>query len=121
MKTYKGPNGKTYSQAEWDAIAHFDMDGNPVSWQEVKPAGSSVEVVRYKSSVEFERDANRRHAEGWTLQGQSQETGQTHRIRRGINGLLVGGLFGFPRIGGALGALSGRRDEGMITATWVRG
>ncbi len=56
----------------------------------------------------------------WVVQAQSQETGQTHRISRGVNGAIIGGLFGFPVAGPAIGGLSNTRREGVITVTWLR-
>ncbi|MGH7643142.1 MAG: SHOCT domain-containing protein [Candidatus Dormibacteria bacterium] len=77
-----------------------------------------TQVVRYKSVKEYEKDAQGRIAEGWTIVAQSQETGQTHRVRRAGSGLVTGALLGFPAAGAALGGLSGKRDEGPLTVTW---
>ncbi len=83
-------------------------------------SGASVEVVSYKTPSDYEHDAQRRLAEGWTLQGQTQETGQTHRLRRATNGAILGSLFMMPRLGAAIGALSNKRTPGPITATWIK-
>lgn len=80
-----------------------------------------VEVVTYKTPKDYQRDAQRRIAEGWTVQAQSQETGQTHRIRRASSGAVIGSLFMLPLAGAAIGGLSGKRSPGAITVTWVKG
>ncbi len=76
--------------------------------------------MTYRSAKDYERDAQRRVADGWTIQGQSQETGQTHRIRRATSGALIGGLFMMPVAGAAVGGLSNKRTPGRITVTWVK-
>jgi hypothetical protein len=79
-----------------------------------------VEVVTYKSPRDYQRDARRRMADGWTIQAQSQETGQTHRIRRASSGALLGGFLMMPLAGAAIGGLSNKRSPGAITVTWVK-
>lgn len=79
-----------------------------------------VEVVRYKSVSAYQQDAQRRIAAGWHIEGQSQETGRTHRLSKATNGALIGGLFLMPLAGAAVGGLSGKRSEGPITVTWVK-
>jgi hypothetical protein len=80
-----------------------------------------VEVVTYKTPKDYQRDAQRRMTDGWTIQAQSQETGQTHRIRRASNGALLGSFFMLPLTGAAIGGLSNKRTPGAITVTWVKG
>ncbi|HUZ88198.1 MAG TPA: RDD family protein [Candidatus Acidoferrales bacterium] len=80
----------------------------------------TVEVVRYNTPRDYQRDAQHRLENGWTLQAQSQETGQTHRLRRASGGALIGGLFMMPMLGAAIGGLSNKRTPGVITATWIK-
>lgn len=82
-----------------------------------------VEVKRYKAAKEFERDARRRMADGWTIQGQSQSSGKTHRVRNAARGSVAGLITGFPLLG-LVGAGAGTlvRSQGQdIVVTWVRG
>ena len=79
-----------------------------------------VEVVTYTTPKDYQRDAQRRMAEGWTVQAQSQETGQTHRIRRASSGAVIGSLFMLPLAGAAIGGLSNKRTPGAIMVTWVK-
>ncbi len=65
-------------------------------------APPAVQVVTYRTANDYEPDAQRRVAGGWTIQGQSQETGQTHRIRRATRGAQIGGLFMMPAAGAAV-------------------
>jgi len=87
-----------------------------------RDAAKTIEVVQYRSAKAFEADAQRRAQAGWTLAGQSQVPGQTHRIKKAMKrGLLLGvpGV-GLGPVGAASGLLSGKRDAGIITVTWVR-
>lgn len=80
-----------------------------------------VEVVRYKSTAEFQRDATKRISAGWRVAGQSQESGQSHRVRGAAKGGFLGGFFlGLPIAGAAAGALGSKRSEGPITVAWTR-
>ena len=90
--------------------------------------GTKVEVVRYRSTKDYERDAQRRVIDGWTVQAQSQETGRDRQLKK--TGVTDYGclwlLFGWPIV--LLGALIraivkptyNKRLEGPITVTWVR-
>lgn len=87
-----------------------------------REAAKTIEVVQYRSAKAFQADAQRRAQAGWMLAGQSQVSGQTHRIKKAMKrGLLLGvpGV-GLGPVGAASGLLSGKRDPGIITVTWVR-
>jgi hypothetical protein len=86
----------------------------------VRSASDLVEVSTYKTTKDYERDARARVAMGWSVAGQSQETGQTHRIRGAASGGLMGSLIGFPFAGALVGGLSGKRSQGSITVTWTK-
>lgn len=63
-----------------------------------------------------------RIAGGWTSQGQSQESGHTHKAGGAAAGAMLGSLMLMPLAGAVGGAAVGSRpDEGKITVTWVRG
>gem|GEM_PF-4471750 len=81
----------------------------------LRPRG---EVREYMSTVELERDANHRIPLGWQLQAQSQEPGQTHRVKGAAAGAVVGSLVLMPFLGAVAGGLANSRDSGKITVTW---
>jgi hypothetical protein len=105
---------------EWDELyARFEsVGGDPDALGRSRLP--EVQVVTYKTPRAFQLDANLRVTQGWTTAGQTQETGQTHRIRRATNGALIGGLFMMPLTGAAIGGLSNKRTPGAITVTWVK-
>lgn len=136
-KVFKDDEGRTYTRKEALALqaagvkltrrGFWETMGDVKAAHQARTATtttvrlrSEVEVIRYKSTKDYQRDAERRLAEGWTISGQTQETGRTHRIRRASSGALIGSLFMAPGMGALVGGLSGKRDEGPITVTWLR-
>lgn len=116
------PQRRTWLEEEGNRIRAGAVPLDQVAYgrDALQPSPAAVQVVTYRSAKDYERDAQRRVADGWTIQGQSQETGQTHRIRRATSGAIIGGLFMMPLAGAAVGGLSNKRTPGRITVTWVK-
>jgi hypothetical protein len=83
----------------------------------------TVEIKRYDSTGAYQRDAKTRFAEGWTIIGQTQDSGQTHRVNRSTNlgclGFILFGWWSIPLMM-LVGALSNSRKAGAITVTWAK-
>lgn len=76
-----------------------------------------TQVMSYRTKRNFERDAQRRHAEGWRMTGQSQQPSRakvgSKVAEAGCLGLMSGGL-------GCLSIFVPMRTHPPITVTWVK-
>jgi hypothetical protein len=85
-----------------------------------------VKVVRYNSPRDFERDAEKRLNDGWTIQGQTQESTRdlvgdlAQRKKGAVNGAIVGSFFMLPGLGAAIGRALAKPKPGPMTVTWVK-
>jgi hypothetical protein len=79
---------------------------------EPRPAMPQVQVKTYKNADDYERDAPRMAADGWTPQGQTSGTG----------GVRIGRTVGKAVLTGGIGlVVMGRSRKGdPITVTWVK-
>jgi hypothetical protein len=76
------------------------------------PRPPAVDIVTYKTPKDYEKDAKKRIAGGWQMQGQSSLNSQVAVGRTVGKAVLTGGV-------GLL--LSGRSKKGGgITVTWIK-
>lgn len=72
--------------------------------------GETVQVREYSTAAEYQQDAQRRVAAGWTIAGQTGERGGLNPGRT-----LAKGVVFLP-----WAVLSPSRKKGAVTVTWVR-
>jgi hypothetical protein len=83
-------------------------------------------IVRYNSPGDFERDAEKRLNDGWTIQGQTQERARdlvgdvARRKKGGVNRAIIRSFFMMPGLGAAIGPALAKPKPGPITVTWVK-
>lgn len=70
-------------------------------------ASDQFEVRRYRSAKEYEADATRRLAAGWTVLSESHNgVALGQRLRKATGGAVLGSLFMMPGLGALIGGAS---------------
>lgn len=97
--------------------AEAALGGGPAVRQD---EGPRQEVVTYKNAKEFERDAPKRIAAGWRVQGTSKDADRSTagRVVGGavVAGVLTGGIGAL--VGAGAGAMA--KKKGQVQVVWER-